>query len=102
MGARDSELIEIDRPPQFAYGEKVRSTKMVKNDGTFIGSEIGDLLVRKGDVGYVASIGTFLQQFYIYGIDFVERGYIVGMKARELQSLDAPAAPDRPEPGDDA
>jgi nitrogen fixation protein NifZ len=102
MGARDSEFIEIDRPPQFAYGEKVRSTKMVKNDGTFIGSEIGDLLVRKGDVGYVASIGTFLQQFYIYGVDFVERGYIVGMKARELQSLDAPAVPDRPEPGDDA
>jgi nitrogen fixation protein NifZ len=90
MGARDSDIIEIDRPPQFAYGEKVRSAKMVRNDGTFAGSEIGDLLVRKGDVGYVASIGTFLQQYYIYGVDFVERGYIVGMKARELHSLDVP------------
>jgi nitrogen fixation protein NifZ len=95
MGARDSDIVEIDRPPQFAYGEKVRSTKMVKNDGTFIGREIGERLVRKGEVGYVASIGTFLQQFYIYGIDFVERGYIVGMKARELQSLDAPVLPER-------
>ena len=95
MNARDSDIIEIDRPPQFAYGEKVRSTKMVKNDGTFTGREIGEQLVRKGDVGYVASIGTFLQQFYIYGVDFVDRGYIVGMKARELQSLDAPAAPER-------
>jgi len=89
MGARDSDIVEIDRAPQFGYGEKVRSTKMVRNDGTFTGREIGDLLVRKGEVGYVASIGTFLQQYYIYGIDFVERGYIVGMKARELQSLDA-------------
>jgi nitrogen fixation protein NifZ len=94
MGARDSDIVEIDRPPQFVYGEKVRSRKMVRNDGTFTGREIGELLVRKGEVGYVASIGTFLQQFYIYGIDFVERGYIVGMKARELQSLDAPALPE--------
>ena len=89
MGARDSDIVEIDGPPRFAYGEKVRSTRMVRNDGTFSGREIGELLVRKGEVGYVASIGTFLQQYYIYGIDFVERGYIVGMKARELQSLDA-------------
>jgi nitrogen fixation protein NifZ len=98
MGARDSDIVELDGPPRFAYGEKVCSAKMVKNDGTFIGREIGELLVRKGDVGYVASIGTYLQQYYIYGIDFVERGYIVGMKARELQSLDTLdrlAPPDR-------
>ena len=95
MGARDSDIVELDGPPRFAYGEKVCSTKMVKNDGTFIGREIGELLVRKGDVGYVASIGTFLQQYYIYGIDFVERGYIVGMKARELRSLDTLRPPER-------
>jgi nitrogen fixation protein NifZ len=99
MRARDSDIVEIERPPQFAYGEKVCSTKMIKNDGTFMGSDIGELLVRKGEVGYVTSIGTFLQQFYIYGIDFVERGYIVGMKARELRSLDAP---EPTEPGGDA
>ena len=99
MRARDSDFVEIERPPQFAYGEKVCSTKMIKNDGTFMGSDIGELLVRKGEVGYVTSIGTFLQQFYIYGIDFVERGYIVGMKARELRSLDAP---EPTEPGGDA
>ena len=99
MRARDSDIVEIERPPQFAYGEKVCSTKVIKNDGTFMGSDIGELLVRKGEVGYVTSIGTFLQQFYIYGIDFVERGYIVGMKARELRSLDAP---EPTEPGGDA
>lgn len=99
MGARDGDIVEIDGPPQFAYGEKVRSTKVVRNDGTFIGFEIGELLVCKGEVGYVASIGTFLQQYYIYGIDFVERGYIVGMKGRELQSLDALAPPERGDRG---
>lgn len=92
MFARDSDIIELDGQPAFDYGEKVISRKNVRNDGTFHGREIGDVLVKKGDVGYVKSIGTFLQQFYIYGIDFVDRGYVVGMKGRELRSLDAPSS----------
>jgi nitrogen fixation protein NifZ len=82
--SRDSDTIEIDAPPIFDYGQKVRSRMVIRNDGTFPGKEIGDVLVNKGDVGYVASIGTFLQQFYIYGVDFYERGHVVGMKSREL------------------
>ena len=86
---RDDGQVELDGPPAFAYGEKVRSRKTVRNDGTFPGKDIGDVLVKKGDVGYVTSIGTFVQQFYIYGVDFVVRGHRVGMKGRELESLDA-------------
>jgi len=85
---RDGDIVELNGAPRFAYGEKVMSTKTVRNDGTFPGREIGDILVKKGDVGYVTSIGTFLQQFYIYGVDFVAHGYRVGMKGRELESLD--------------
>lgn len=87
--ARDSDVVELDAPPRFDYGEKVVSRFTVRNDGTFRGKEIGAVLVRKGDVGYVASIGTFLQQFYIYGVEWVDHGYRVGMKGRELVSLDA-------------
>lgn len=92
--SRDSHVIELDGPPAFDYGEKVRSRKTVRNDGTFPGREIGDILVKKGDVGYVTSIGSFLQQFYIYGVEFVEHGYRVGMKARELESLDEAGSDD--------
>ena len=83
--SRDSDVVELDSQPAFNYGQKVRSRKTVRNDGTFPGKEIGEILIKKGDWGYVASIGTFLQQFYIYGIDFYERGYRVGMKAKELE-----------------
>jgi len=89
--ARDSDIVELDGPPDYEYGQKVRSLKNVRNDGTFPGKEIGDILVKKGDVGYVTSIGTFLQQFYIYGVDFYERGYVVGMKSRELESAEEEA-----------
>lgn len=87
--SRDSDEVELDRPPAFDYGQKVRSRKTVRNDGTFPGKEIGEILVNKGDEGYVTSIGTFLQQFYIYGVDFYRHGYRVGMKARELEPVTA-------------
>jgi len=85
---REDGHVELNLPPKFHYGEKVISRKTIRNDGTFCGKDIGEILVKKGDIGYVTSIGSFLQQFYIYGIEFVEHGYRVGMKGRELESLD--------------
>jgi nitrogen fixation protein NifZ len=86
--SRDSDVIEIDKEPVFDYGQKVRSSKNIRNDGTFPGKEIGEILVKKGDIGYVTSIGTFLQQFYIYGVDFYEQGHVVGMKSKELECIE--------------
>ena len=85
---REQGHVELNLAPAFEYGERVKSSKTIRNDGTFAGKDIGEILVKKGDIGYVTSIGTFLQQFYIYGIEFVEHGYRVGMKGRELVSLD--------------
>ncbi|MDE8652221.1 nitrogen fixation protein NifZ [Novosphingobium album (ex Liu et al. 2023)] len=84
---RDSEVVELNGPPAFRYGERVRARRLVRNDGTYAGKEIGDLLVRKGEEGIVVSIGTFLQQFYIYGVEFFESGNRVGMKRRELDPV---------------
>jgi nitrogen fixation protein NifZ len=75
---------ELHRPPTFRPGEKVVARIHVKNDGTYPGRDIGDRLVTKGDVGYVRDIGTFLQRYYIYAVDWVERGTLVGMRGREL------------------
>lgn len=84
---RDGWVVELDGPPCFEYGQKVRSNQVVRNDGTFPGKEIGEVLVEKGEEGYVISIGTFLQQFYIYGVEFLNSGYKVGMKRKELESV---------------
>lgn len=86
--------VEIDGPPRFLPGDKVVARLNVKNDGTFAGRDIGERLVHKGDVGYVRDIGTFLQQFYIYAVEWVDRGILVGMRARELTT---PAAPETTE-----
>jgi nitrogen fixation protein NifZ len=85
---RDDGIVELNGPPRFEYGEKVRAKLMVRNDGTFPGKDIGELLVKKGEIGYVVSIGTFLQQFYIYGVEFLSSGRRVGMKGKELESAE--------------
>lgn len=86
------EQIELTGPPQFSGGDKVRAVKFIRNDGTFPGMRIGDALIEAGDTGYVREVGTFLQRYYIYSIDFVSRGRIVGMRAHELELVEA--APD--------
>ena len=87
MGLGKEEELEVNRAPQFLPGAHVRSTKYVKNDGTFPGRDVGEILVKKGDVGYVRDVGMYLQRYYIYAVEFVERGSIVGMRGRELKSV---------------
>jgi nitrogen fixation protein NifZ len=87
--SRDSDVVELNDPPTYNYGDKVRARRTIRNDGTFAGKDIGEILCKKGDEGYVVSIGTFLQQFYIYGVEFISSGYRVGMKRKELDPVDS-------------
>jgi nitrogen fixation protein NifZ len=90
MGLAREQEIEITGRPVFRPGEKVQATKYVRNDGTYRGRDIGAVLVRKGETGYVRDIGTFLQQFYVYAVEWIDSGTLVGMRAKELVSLDQP------------
>lgn len=85
-GAADA--IEITDPPRFEIGERVASRTLIRNDGSYGGREIGAPLVQRGDIGWVCSVGTFLQRCYIYAVEFPDRGVKVGMRARELCTLD--------------
>ena len=40
---RDSEVVELDAPPYFTFGEKVLAKRTVRNDGTYAGKEIGEM-----------------------------------------------------------
>jgi nitrogen fixation protein NifZ len=83
-----SDEIEIDSPPVFEIGQKVRSRKVIRNDGTFPGQDIGAYLAKKGDVGYIVSIGTFLQSSYVYAVHFMAPGNVVGCRKKELESAE--------------
>jgi nitrogen fixation protein NifZ len=80
---------------RFDFGEQVRITRNVRNDGTYPGMEIGNLLIRRGSVGHVIEMGTFLQDQVIYTVHFLEHGRMVGCRAEELIPADAPWNPSR-------
>ena len=73
---------------QWEYGEAVRLTRNVRNDGTYPGLDPGAPLVRRGSVGYVVDVGTFLQDQIIYSVNFLDEGKIVGCREEELIDAD--------------
>lgn len=81
--------------PRFDYGDAVRVTRNVRNDGTYPGLVMGNLLVRRGSVGYVMNVGTFLQDQLIYTVHFIDQGRIVGCREEELLGADEPWTPSK-------
>jgi nitrogen fixation protein NifZ len=71
--------------PKFDYGQAVRVIRNLRNDGTYPGEPTGRLLVRRGSIGYVRDVGTFLQDQLIYSVDFIEQQRMVGCREQELQ-----------------
>jgi nitrogen fixation protein NifZ len=71
-------------------GDAVRVMRNVRNDGTYPGEETGALLIRRGSVGHVVDVGTFLQDQIIYSVHFLDAGRIVGCREEELLGADEP------------
>ena len=80
---------------RWEYGEGVRLTRNVRNDGTYPGLPPGAFLVRRGSVGHVIDVGTFLQDQVIYSVNFLEEGRVVGCREEELIGVDEPWVPSR-------
>jgi nitrogen fixation protein NifZ len=80
---------------RFEYGAAVRVIRNVRNDGTYPGVKTGELLIRRGSVGHVRDIGTFLQDQVIYSVHFLDADRVVGCRAEELIPADAPWVPSR-------
>jgi nitrogen fixation protein NifZ len=84
----DARLPEIYGPPRFLPGQRVRSLVPIRNDGTLPGAARGAFVVAAGDIGFVTGIGEFLQQHYVYSVDFVARGRLVGMRRSEIELME--------------
>lgn len=81
--------------PRWEYGDAVRVTRNVRNDGTYPGLEPGAFLMRRGAVGHVINVGTFLQDQIIYSVHFLEEDRVVGCREEELIGADDPWVPSR-------
>ena len=93
-------MLENLPPPRFDYGAEVRVIRNLRNDGTYPGIDTGVLLVRRGAIGVIRDVGTFLQDQVIYTVHFTDEDLIVGCRDRELISANAPWVPNQFEYGD--
>jgi nitrogen fixation protein NifZ len=80
---------------RYDYGDEVRLIRNVRNDGTYAGLDVGAPLVRRGSVGHVVNVGTFLQDQVIYSVHFLSEDRVVGCREEELIAADAPWTPSR-------
>ncbi|MCX7760412.1 MAG: nitrogen fixation protein NifZ [Hydrogenothermaceae bacterium] len=71
----------------FRENYKVRVKKDIKNDGTFPGYKLGELIVEKGSEGYVKEIGEFLFKPVIF-VHFLDKNIIVGFREEELEVIE--------------
>lgn len=74
----------LARWSKWDIGDAVRVVRNVRNDGTYHGAATGDLLIRRGSVGTVVDIGTFLVDQIIYTVHFLDADRIVGCRESEL------------------
>ena len=81
--------------PVYDYGDEVRLMRNVRNDGTYPGLDTGAPLISRGSVGHVQSVGTYLQDYIIYSVHFLEQDILVGCKEEELIPADAPWVPSK-------
>lgn len=81
--------------PKYEYGDEVRLIRNVRNDGTYPGSDKGELLMRRGSVGCVYDVGTYLQDQLIYRVHFLDDGRTLGCREEELIPAAQPWIPNR-------
>lgn len=80
-----------DIMPKFRVGQKVELVVDIKNDGTYPYAKIGELLAKKGSVGYIRKIGDFLQTIKVYEVHLMCDGNLVeavGARDFELNLLE--------------
>ncbi|WP_298396550.1 nitrogen fixation protein NifZ [uncultured Azonexus sp.] len=81
--------------PKWQIEDSVRLIRNVRNDGTYPGLDPGAPLVRRGSIGYVVDVGTFLQDQIIYSVNFLDIDMIVGCREEELIGAEEPWTPSR-------
>ena len=79
--------------PAYEYGDEVRLIRNVRNDGTYPGKEVGELLIRRGSVGCIYDVGSYLQDQIIYRVHFLDESRTVGCRQEELILASAPWVP---------
>ena len=76
---------------KFYIGQKVKLLADIVNDGTYPHSKIGAVMMKKDSIGYVKTVGEFLQVIRVYEVHFLGTDAeieIVGCREHELEAME--------------
>lgn len=76
---------------KFFLGQKVKLLEDVKNDGTYPYLAIGEIMIKQGSIGYIRSIGDFLQVIRVYEVHFLDPEAhieVIGCREHELEAME--------------
>lgn len=76
---------------KFHVGQKVKLLEDIVNDGTYPHSTIGTLMMPKGSIGYIKTMGDFLQVIRVYEVHFFGTDMpidAVGCREHELEAME--------------
>ncbi|MCH9740455.1 MAG: nitrogen fixation protein NifZ [Epsilonproteobacteria bacterium] len=76
---------------KFHAGQKVKLLEDIVNDGTYPHSNIGTLMMPKGSIGYIKTMGEFLQVIRVYEVHFFGTDMpidSVGCREHELEAME--------------
>ncbi len=80
-----------EEEPKYKVGQKVQLVEDIVNDGTYPHAKIGTLMMPKGQIGYIKSMGEFLQVIRVYEVHFIDSDMeveIIGCREHELEAVD--------------
>jgi nitrogen fixation protein NifZ len=87
-----------ENAPKFEWGQRVRATTDLFNDGSFPEQPADALLVKAGDAGEIVQIGAHVEtETPIYLVEFGDCK-IVGCLAEEIAPVSPLAAASAPDP----
>lgn len=76
---------------KFGMGQQVKLLEDIKNDGTYPHAPIGTVMIKKNSIGYIKSIGEFLQVIRVYEVHFLDMEAlveVVGCREHELEAME--------------
>ena len=86
--------------PKFSYGQAVRLITNIRQDSSLSDEKRGQLLIRRGNIGYIRHAGLYKQEQIIYQVHFLEQNRVIGCRETELIDANATWADNQFEYGD--
>ncbi len=76
------------RPSKFQWGQRVRATEDLYNDGSYPDHPTDALLVRVGDMGEIVNVGMIEEtKMPLYLVEFEGHRLVVGCLEEELEPV---------------